>query len=219
MTWEPVWCQSNRQGTTFFPCRWRSCYADHNDKVSLSLSPLCQNITKMQLQATGLLTAFPQDGDTAEAPCKSVLPTYRVLLLPQVRPLGAAHLREEGVEVGRFPLAAAPVFHPAEGGKTLSRWEFANHSANRKSSRRKRRNFAEEFTLRVEKKLFYGGYRYFYFFVQVQRKVWHKPFVKDRDSGMIRAHIWITCRSVKSLEGLKKEELLKTAAATKDFFS
>lgn len=67
------------------------------------------------------------DGDTAEAPCRPAPPTYRILLLPQVRPLSAARLREEGVEVGRFPLAAAPVFHPADAGKTLSRWEFANH--------------------------------------------------------------------------------------------
>lgn len=87
----------------------------------------CAGISDMQLYATRLLTAFPLDGDTAEAPCRSALPTYRILLLPQVRPLGAAHLREEGVEVGRFPLAAAPVFHPAEAGKTLSRWEFGNH--------------------------------------------------------------------------------------------
>lgn len=54
-------------------------------------------------------------------------PTYRILLSPQVCSLGAAHLREEGVEVGRFPLTAAPVFHPGDAGKTFTHWDFSNH--------------------------------------------------------------------------------------------
>lgn len=115
--------------TSLYLFIYESCCAGHNDKAYLSISLYedVQGISHMQLYATRLLTAFPLDGDTAEAPCRSALTTYRILLLPQVRPLGAAHLREEGVEVGRFPLAAAPVFHPAEAGKTLSRWEFGNH--------------------------------------------------------------------------------------------
>lgn len=93
----------------------------------------------MQLHAARLLTPFPLDGDTAEAPCRSALPTYRILLLPQVRPLGAAHLREEGVEVGRFPLAAAPVFHPAEAGKDtqpLGVWQSPHATRQTKANRK-----------------------------------------------------------------------------------
>ena len=42
---------------------------------------------------------------------------YRILFPPQMRSLGAALLREEGVEVRGFPLAAAPVFHPGDIGR------------------------------------------------------------------------------------------------------
>lgn len=132
--------------------------------TSLSVSiPLCPSTSHMQLQSTQLLTAFPLDGDTAEAPCRSALPTYRILLLPQVCPLGAAHLREEGVEVGRFPLAAAPVFHPAEAGKKLSRWEFANHCTALGKQENQQKETVE-FTLKEGKQLLYRGYYYLIFF-------------------------------------------------------
>lgn len=99
-----------------------------------------------------------------------------------MRPLGAAHLREEGVEVGRFPLAAAPVFHPADAGKTLSRWEFGNHCAQLHKERQAGRptegnkDFAADFALREEKHLSYSGrcfsfFSLLFFFLQEQRKV------------------------------------------------
>lgn len=101
--------------------------ASRTDRAPLSLPAnrwaMCVNLPRAIIRRTTVDGA----GDTAEAPSRPALPTYRILLLPQVRPLGAAHLREEGVEVGRFPLAAAPVFHPADAGKTLSRREFGNH--------------------------------------------------------------------------------------------
>lgn len=65
--------------------------------------------------------------DRKHAASDHLLPTYRILLSPQVCSLGAAHLREEGVEVGRFPLTAAPVFHPGDTGKTFTHWDFSNH--------------------------------------------------------------------------------------------
>lgn len=40
--------------------------------------------------------------------------------------------------------------------------------------------------------------------------MWHKPFVKDWDSSVIRAHVRITGRSVKSLKAFRKKVWLKT---------
>lgn len=47
------------------------------------------------------------------------LTTHLVRFPPQVLSLSAAHLGEEGVEVGGFLLAAAPVLHPECGNKIL----------------------------------------------------------------------------------------------------
>lgn len=131
-----------------------------------------------------------------------------------MRPLGAAHLREEGVEVGRFPLAAAPVFHPAEAGKTLSRREFGNHCTPLGKQRQRGRpaegnkDFQAEFALREDKHLSNRGCCcYFFFSTRAEKSVTqtlHERLGLRRDTCTHPNHLQVRQKS----GGIKREVLI-----------
>lgn len=136
MTWDPVWCQSNRHGTTFLPCKEISdkknsvgSFHTHLVSICLSWSPLCKCLSHAARWRHTWGSLMQTRTHTVN---DDLLSTYRIFFPPQMCSLGAALLREEGVKVGGFPLTAAPVFHPGDAGKTYTRWNFSNHGMSLK---------------------------------------------------------------------------------------
>lgn len=114
MTWDPVWCQSNRHGATFLS--YKDILQFKKTKQWQLFYETC-NIRATRWRHRG--------GALSPSLSHTDLDTHRVFFPPQMSSLGAALLRQEGVKIWGFSLTAAPVFHPGDARQTHTQRNFS----------------------------------------------------------------------------------------------
>lgn len=139
MTWEPVWCQSNRHGTTFFPCNQMSDVREHPTRNYTPRDCWRRRRHSRGSLPTGAANLPHPSSSTGASPWCSPLERgrcwSRTFSACSSSSISSCRRRKD-----TQPLGVCQSLHATPQRK-----------ANRKTSRRKHMDLAADFALREEK--------------------------------------------------------------------